>query len=703
MTSHEIEVTGRNGKAGSIWVFFREEDQDPLVYPVSIAPIFAVTANSVLTTMRRAKMILEATTKDEQVSLMCKGLIKSLHGRTKPGLMRLELAIGLFKHYGCTVLYDGLKEEIAHAKKEGLLEEKTQSEDTPSGLTQAMDEVVISSQRQALHENCLGDEARAELDAMKRFCVTPHHLERLRRGPLREKSWKHYRSAIMRFYGFLANTHPRTALKLSLFSRMDFVREYMTHLQESAKARPVKAGKARNGIHAVKVFLDAGIKALQYIFRAQGPGYTNIESYRVLLDLAAEMQRDINQDVGNKTKANIANWVDYEILIEAYVNFRAKAYKKLGDNPKMAKKSASLIKEVVALGLSLLVCPGRSADSYELCLDEPTAMATVDGFGDEMGRWIAKDAKIPGAYRVHLARHKNSSKAFNGKIEKDLPADFSFWIDLYLTKARPYLIGGNKCPFFFFQDRTSTGYDHNTYYSYLSIRFSKLCGKKIGPTLIRKIVITHFEELGPSPQDRESRAFAMGHKEVTAKQIYASCVPSSKTALAGRLLHDTVASVQSNKRKTSEAPLEAESQGDSNDKGDEDADTTSSDDDLPLAARRDGATNRRRTVSELLALIGDPIGRATILPAEKDREPLLGVIVAVSDEGATVEFTDGEVYEIEKRYALKHASMEYPRVKVVHGRVVKKASPCTMEAVPNMHIGSNADVDMIDDMMIISY
>jgi len=243
-----------------------------------------------------------------------------------------------------------------------------------------------------------------------------------------------------------------------------------------------------------------------------------------------------------------------------------------------------------------------------------------------------------------------------------------------------------------------TGYDHVTFYNYLSRRFSNLCGKKIGPTLVRKIVITYFEELGPSPQDRESRAFAMGHKEATAKQIYASCVPSSKTQLAGRLLHDAVASVQDNKRKTSKAPLETESQlGDSDNNGDED--TTSSEEE------DSGGTSpkRRRTTSEFLAEIGNPIGRATVLPAEEDREPLLGVIVAVSNEGATVEFTDGEIYEIEKRYALKHVSMEYPQVKVEEGRVVKKAASCTMEAVPDMHIGSNADVDVIDDMMIVSY
>jgi hypothetical protein len=446
--------------------------------------------------------------------------------------------------------------EIKHrVESEEFLEQM--QEDVGTGLTQAMEDVAISYKgRMALSEDHLGEDAKKELQALMLFCCRDENDERLkaRCGPLREKSWKHYRQIIMRYYGFVSRTHPRVGLKLNLFTRREFIQEYREYLKESAASRPVKLGKLTNGTSTIKCFFDAGIKALQYLFRQEVMSYGNIPSYRYLLDMAAMLQQKINRDVGHMTKAHLENWVEYPELLESFLKFRNMVEKKMGGKTKMTPKIAALIKDVVALGISLLACPGRSADSYELCVDEATAMATLDGFGEPMGRWMAKDSdKVPGGYRIHLHRHKNSSKAFNGKIEKDLDADFSYWVDLYFKKARPYLLGSGSCPFLFFQPRTLSGYTQSNYYQFISQRFSVTCGKKIGPTLVRKIIITHFEALGATPQERESRAAAMGHTVQTAKQQYSMTMPSSKTELATSMMQSVIKDVRDGKRKSSDS------------------------------------------------------------------------------------------------------------------------------------------------------
>ena len=431
----------------------------------------------------------------------------------------------------------------------------------------------------------------------------------------------------MRFYGYISRSHPKLGFKLSHFTREGLTAEYIEHIRATAGTRGERMRTGKVGVHSIKAFLDAGIKVLQYTYRAD-KDIANKPSYRSILIHAASMQRQINADVGHKTKAHIANWIDYTELLDAYDTFCHKVETQIrgkrGELRKLTARTAGLLRDVVALGLSLKTCPGRSADSYEMCINEAAAMSTLDTFGEPMGRWMAKDSeKVPGGYRVHLERHKNSSKAFNGKIEKDLPSDFSYWFDLYLEEARPYLLGSATSPFLFFQPRTLTEYNESTYYQFISTRFSTICGKKIGPTLIRKIVITHFEENGPTTQERESRSIAMGHTVGTQKQIYSKLVPSSKTALAVQGVHSVMDAVRLQKRNSTEASQE--SQGD---------DTTDSEDEgsdalhlkMPRLAKGEIKGHRGfYTVQEILAeteqnyLVhwqGYPKDEATLEPKE---------------------------------------------------------------------------------------
>ena len=552
-TAFEIRLTfAKTGVDGGVWVFRRLGDPEAYIYPASMADVFAVKKNSIVQALIRGTMPLEATTKDEQKHLINLGLVKSMQGKHKPTFMRFDLSRPLFAHFGHDLLWQGAQKEVERHMSENPLAELKEEEST--GLTQAMDDVDISTKvRQALAEHLLGEVAKVELEAMKTFCCEEDNEERMRKRPLREKSWKHYRQTIMRYYGFVSRTHPRVTINLNLFSRRDFIKEYKNHLKESAALRPLKLGKLQNGASSFKCFLDAGIKALQYTYRGEkSRSYGTIPAYRYLLDMAAGAQLKINQDVGHLTKAHLVNWVEYTELLESYGKFRAKVEKRIGKTGDMTQKLAGMITDVVVLGISLLGCPGRSADSYELCVDEQTAMTTLDAHGHPMGRWLAKDSEtVPGAYRVHLYTHKNSSKAFNGKIEKDLDFDLSYWIDLYFEKARPCLLGSNSCPFLFFQPRTFSAYSDSNYYQFISQRFGAMCGKRIGATLLRKIIITHFEDLCPTEQERESRAIAMGHTVKTAKQQYSMALPSSKTALATSMVRSLNKDIRDGKRKSS--------------------------------------------------------------------------------------------------------------------------------------------------------
>ena len=114
-------------------------------------------------------------------------------------------------------------------------------------------------------------------------------------------------------------------------------------------------------------------------------------------------------------------------------------------------------------------------------------------------------------------------------------------------------------------------------------------------------------------------------------------------------------------------------------------------------------TEKRRKLSstELTSALGGfPIGLTTIIPAEEDRERLLGVIVAVNTlasevtSTAAVEFTDGEVIDIQLRYALKHVDSSFPRVKVENGRIVMRSFvPSDIDDVDSV---------TVDDMLITS-
>ena len=537
----------------SIWFFHRLGDSAAYIFPSAMANVFSVKKDAIAKVLRRGKMPKESVTHNERKALIDLGLLKTMQGAHTPSFLRFDLAGPLFKHFGCDLLWESVRDELERLKKENLLEREAPREDG-TALTQSLLLLDLAKpRRQALAEHLLSSEATEELVGMKDFCCTENNSQRLKRAPLREKSWKHYRQCIMRFYGYVSRMHPRLGFKLNHFTREDLVTEYMDHLRVSVGARGEQPRKGKSGIHTIKAFLDAGIKAVQYAYRAKGPSYAGVPSYRILLDHASEMQRQINIDVGHKTKAHIANWIDYPELVEKYEEFCEKVEKKIRGKSGVTDRTAGLIRDVIAMGLCLKTCPGRSADSYEMCIDEAAAMATLDESGDPMGRWVAKDSDKSGAYRIHLERHKNSSKAFNGKIEKDLPFDFSYWVDLYLEKARPYLLGSGICPYLFFQPRTLTAYNEGTYFHFLSTRFSNICGKKLGPTLIRKIIITHFESKGPTTQERESRSIAMGHSVVTAKQIYSKLVPSSNTDLAVRGLHAVITEVRDKKRNASEA------------------------------------------------------------------------------------------------------------------------------------------------------
>ena len=172
----EIYVTD-NDPSRTIWFFHRAGDPKSYIYPASMANVFSVKKDAVAKVLRRGQMPIEATTHDERRALFDLGLVKAMQGARKPLFLRFDLSRPFFEHFGCDILWESMRDELEHLKKEKLLNCAAPMLET-TGLTQAILQVDLAKpRRQALAEHLLSSEATEELVGMKDFCCTENNSQ----------------------------------------------------------------------------------------------------------------------------------------------------------------------------------------------------------------------------------------------------------------------------------------------------------------------------------------------------------------------------------------------------------------------------------------------------------------------------------------------------------------------------------------------
>ena len=85
------------------------------------------------------------------------------------------------------------------------------------------------------------------------------------------------------------------------------------------------------------------------------------------------------------------------------------------------------------------------------------------------------------------------------------------------------------------QNERGAAYSGSTWTGYIEGILERHIGKRIGPTMLRSIFVTHCERSGLSEADKESLAASMSHSRRAVSTTYcttplASTQPQAKTA-----------------------------------------------------------------------------------------------------------------------------------------------------------------------------
>ena len=367
-------------------------------------------------------------------------------------------------------------------------------------------------------------ELKKEMKELERFYRAD--LNPKRDGvPFSESTMEKTRERCRCFLYYVRAVHPDRELSLTLCNDTDLVYEYVCFLREKRKLKPSTLSR----------MISVMLSVVKFNYRQEAISHDKLKEVIFLRRLQSQLERE-NRILSKKEKEGLSGQKRafyHAHILQAAKSLRCKFEESSG------RESVRFLHDFLIVSLFITIMPGRSKELRTLLVHVEATQGSLDTASVDCGNYM--NFRLDGSISVTQTDFKTSKST--GPVRLTITPDdmLAYYLKLLLRK-RARLLLGNSHNYFFVSYKGEPFVSTGSFSNYIGGIFEREVHIRVGTTALRHAILTYFNSLEESNDQRlrESLATLMKHTVRYQKTVYDDRSHEERTQLGRQFLREKI-------------------------------------------------------------------------------------------------------------------------------------------------------------------